>query len=330
MTAAPPAAEDVRPRVKPRDGTLALTVITPSLNHGRLIGPAIDSACPRADIAFEHLVIDGGSTDETGAELARRPWLDVHVRPELDSHEAMNYALGLARGEIIGFLNADDRYDPGALDTVVDHFVAHPNTLVLCGGMRIFVVEDGVERDVAVFYHTAPAEMQLELTFGNPGFNSWFFRCALLRRLGPFRVQYRIAADRDMLLRVVAATQPRVLERIVYHYRKHEGSRTMDPRGTNRQAMIMDHIRLVREQATEVWAHDPDMLALLARWDALERFKLFVRAVRYGTAPIWASLAATPWRHVPAALKLRRKWLRILAAHGRSAVDYCARPSKVV
>lgn len=293
---------------------LALTVITASLNHGRFIGAALDSARPRPGITHEHIVIDGNSTDETAQVLASRSRLDAYVMPGLDSHEALNYALGIAHGEVIGMLNADDRYDDGALNDVVDFFAANPRVEAVCGGMRFFREEAGEEQETGRFLHTTGGNLRLELTFGNPGFNSWFFRASLLRRLGGFRTQYRFAADRDLLLRLYALTTPVALPRIVYHYRVHEGSRTMDPRGTNRRAMILDHLQLVEEQSAQTWGHDRTMLAMLADWGALERFKLVVRALRYGESPVWPTILATPWHRVPTALFLRRRWLRILFA----------------
>jgi glycosyltransferase involved in cell wall biosynthesis len=288
-----------------------LTIITPSLNHGRFIGVAVDSACPRTDIPFEHLVIDAASTDETAAVLAARPRLDVHLMPNLDSHEALNYALTKAKGEIIGFLNSDDRYEDGALDAVMAHFRRNADVQALCGTMRFFNDTDGVEREIGIFPHHKGDDFRLELTFGNPGFNSWFFRRQLLHRLNGFRTYYRFAADRDLLLRLYGQTIPAVFDPLVYHYREHTGSRTMDPRGTNRQAMIMDHLRLVREQSADIWPGDPLMLDLLANWEALEKFKLFVRACRYQQSSVWPTLIGTPWHRVPTALALRRRWLRI-------------------
>ena len=290
----------------------ALTILTPSLNHGGFIGAAVDSARPRADITYEHLVIDGGSSDETARALAERPHLQVHVRPELDSHEALNYGLNLARGDVVGFLNADDRYEPGALDAVMDLFASHPEVDAVCGGMRFFYEEDETEKELRLFLHQSGEEMALELTFGNPGFNSWFIRRTALQRLGGFRPTYRFAADRDLLLRLYAMTTPMPLPRIVYHYRVHEGSRTMDPRGTNREAMIQDVLDIVRDQLAEIWVGDRKMRTMLARWEALEQFKLVVRAIRYGTGRIWPNVRATSWPRVPIALYLRRRWLRIL------------------
>jgi glycosyltransferase involved in cell wall biosynthesis len=315
----------------PRDAAgLALTVITPSLNHGEFVGTAVDSAIPRADIPFEHLVIDGGSTDATASVLADRPRLRVLVRPDLDSHEAMNLGLEIARGEVIGFLSCDDRYDPGALDAVVDYFNGNPTVEALCGTARQFITRDGREQEVCRFPHTGQDNMMLELTFGNPAFNSWFFRRSLLRRLGGFRVDFRLAADRDFQLRVAANTTPVVLPRLLYQYRCHPGSRTMDPRGTNRLAMIMDHIDMAQKQSMEVWPDNTAVRSLLANWAALERFKLFIWALRNRTVPLRDSLANMPWHRVPAALLLRRRWLRILSRQQDRRFVPSRRPSRLV
>lgn len=296
-----------------------LTVVTPSLNHGAFIGAAIDSARPTGDYRFEHIVVDAASTDDTHAALAARPHLTVLVRPELDSHEALNFALTMAHGDVIGFLNADDRYEPGILDAVMAHFAANPETMLLCGGMRVFIGLDGRENDDEMFQHLEGADMRLELTFGNPGFNSWFFRRSLLLDLEGFRTRYRFAADRDLLLRAYARAKPVPLRQLAYHYRKHEGSRTMDPRGTNRHAMIMDHLAIIATQLTELWTEDPAMRRLLIEWDALERLKLFVRAMRYDQRRAPGALLCVPWPLVPVALYRRSRWLRILRNGGHTA-----------
>ena len=290
-----------------------LTVLTPSLNHGRFIGQAVDSVRTRADIIFEHLVIDAASTDETSQVLAARPHIEVHLQPDLDSHEALNFGLARARGDIIGCINCDDHYEPGALDDVVDLFRANPDVEIVFGGIRFFFDVNGIEREIGQYFHQSGTNLRLELTFGNPGFNSWFFRRRLLERLGGFRPRFPFAADRDLLLRAYAQSTPRALRRIVYHYRAHEGSRTMDPRGTNRRAMILDHLRLIHEQTVEVWQQDQAMRELLAKWEALERFKLAIRSVRHAEGPIMPALLATPWRLVPSALRLRHRWQRLLA-----------------
>jgi glycosyltransferase involved in cell wall biosynthesis len=299
---------------------LKLTVVTPSLNYGRFVGRAIDSVGMQPGTDYQHIVVDGGSTDETLQVLSKRPGLSVHVQPGLDSHAAMNYALHLAQGDIVGFLNTDDFYEPSGVQAALAYFAEHPETQMLCGTMRVFHENNGAETLVSLFPHTDPANMALELTIGNPGFNSWFFRRSLLLQLQGFRTCFNFAADRDFLLRGYALAPPAVIPELVYHYRVHQASRTMDPRGTNRPAMIMDHITLIRDQMQKTWSGNPAMLSLLAHWDALERFKLVHRAVCFRGVSFWQSVLQTPWPRVPKALALRQRWLRILFSypHGGS------------
>lgn len=78
-----------------------LTVITPSLNHGKYLERTLESVLTQSYRNFEHVVVDGGSTDETVEILKRYP----HLRwiSEKDSHitEAYRKALLMARGRYI-------------------------------------------------------------------------------------------------------------------------------------------------------------------------------------------------------------------------------------
>jgi glycosyltransferase involved in cell wall biosynthesis len=295
---------------------LSLTILTASLNHGQYIGEAVDSVVLRDGIRREHFVIDGDSTDETHAELARRPGLDLRIRPGLDSHEALNHGLSLATGDIIGVLNSDDRYEPGILDEVIDFFTANPDVEAAASTMRFFTGRGPAEREVGRTAHVPARDMLLEITFGNPGFNSWFFRRRMLDRLGGFRPHYRFSADRDLLLRLLAATSPGVLPQLGYHYRVHTESRTMDPRMTNRERITREHVRLAADHVRHVWQHDPAGQAVLRDWHAVEAFKLVLRTAGRPDRAWWDALTGTPWLHLPAGLRRRRDWQRRAAAGG--------------
>jgi len=62
---------------------------------------------------FEHIVMDGGSTDGTLELLASYPHLRVVSRPDQGLYDALNKGIALARGEIIAQLNTDDMFEPG-------------------------------------------------------------------------------------------------------------------------------------------------------------------------------------------------------------------------
>lgn len=290
-----------------------LTIVTANLNHGRFLADAIDSA-RQPGVALEHWVIDGGSTDESHDVLAKCPDIKAEICPGLDSHAALNRGLALAQGQFIGFLNADDRYDSGCLSSIVAAFDDDPALDAICGGMRFFRVVSGHEIEISRYRHLEGAAQRLEVTFGAPGFNSWFFRTSSLRAAGGFRDEWHFAADRDLLMRLLSRTRPKALPDLVYHYRVHEGSRTLAPGKANRTAFAREHIRLARLHAKTDWADVPGGAGLLADWRALEGLRLLagLRHRALGRADM-ADLATTPWWRLPAALRHRRRWLATIA-----------------
>lgn len=111
-----------------------VSIITPSLNQGRFIRQTIESVLSQDYPRLEYLVMDGGSTDETLDILrgysTRLIWRSA---PDLGQADAVNSGFRLAKGEILGWLNSDDTYQPGAVSAAVEHLTAHPETAVVYG-----------------------------------------------------------------------------------------------------------------------------------------------------------------------------------------------------
>lgn len=91
------------------------TIITPSLNYGRFLGECLASVATQEGITLEHLVIDGGSTDDSAAVAARFPKVIWSQEPDKGMSDAINKGFDRAQGEWVMWLNADDRLKPGAL-----------------------------------------------------------------------------------------------------------------------------------------------------------------------------------------------------------------------
>jgi glycosyltransferase involved in cell wall biosynthesis len=129
------------------------SIVTPSLNQGRFLGEALESVRLQHHSDVEHLVLDGDSTDESVVLLRRldgKPkWEHVCWRSELDcgQSDALNRGFGLASGEIIGWLNADDRYRPGCFDHVAKAFADNPDVDVVYGDFTV-MNEEGVIQSV--------------------------------------------------------------------------------------------------------------------------------------------------------------------------------------
>lgn len=109
-----------------------VSIVTPAYNAACTIETAIQSVLRQDYAHVEHIVVDGASTDGTVAVLERYTdrvrWLS---EPDGGQSEAVNKGLALTRGEIIGWLNADDAYYPGAVRRAVNFLAAHPDVAMV-------------------------------------------------------------------------------------------------------------------------------------------------------------------------------------------------------
>jgi glycosyltransferase involved in cell wall biosynthesis len=97
-----------------------ISIVTPSLNQGAYIEENIKSVIDQKYPNFEHIIIDGGSTDGTIDILKKYKHLIWVSEKDGGQSEAINKGFKKARGEIIGWLNSDDCYEPNAFNTIVN------------------------------------------------------------------------------------------------------------------------------------------------------------------------------------------------------------------
>jgi glycosyltransferase involved in cell wall biosynthesis len=124
------------------------SIVTPSFNQAAFIGEALLSVREQNYAGLEHLIIDGGSSDQT-TDILRQyseqtTWNHMQwtSEPDRGQSDALNKGFARARGDIVGWLNSDDRYRPGCLDRVARAFDQHPEVDILYGDYR-WVDESG-------------------------------------------------------------------------------------------------------------------------------------------------------------------------------------------
>jgi len=176
-----------------------ISVITPTFNGAAYLEDAILSVKRQGGVAAEHIVIDAASTDSTLQILQRHSHLRWLSEPDHGQSDAINKGFLLATGDLVGWLNADDYYLPGALEAIARAAEQHPEADVIHGDC-IFVDPDGrilrskVEHDF---------DSQVLLYFGCyiPS-TSTFFRRRLIERGLLLDCDYRVAMDFEFFARL--------------------------------------------------------------------------------------------------------------------------------
>ncbi|RYE12381.1 MAG: glycosyltransferase [Sphingobacteriaceae bacterium] len=102
--------------------TLKLSVLTPSFNSGKYLERAIQSVLKQDYANWEHIIMDGGSTDNTLEVLKKYPHLSWKMEKDAGQADAMNKAFKASTGDIIVYLNADDYFEENVFATVIQAF----------------------------------------------------------------------------------------------------------------------------------------------------------------------------------------------------------------
>jgi glycosyltransferase involved in cell wall biosynthesis len=264
-----------------------LSIITPSLNGARFIAEMVESVTAAGpNIAFEHLILDAGSTDGTREILARYPHLRVVEGADEGSHDAMNRGLALAQGDIIGFINTDDRYTLGILGAVAERFAAEPALDTLLGRAVLLAERGDAWRVLREYPLCRDGGLDLnDLMYGIPCFNARFFRRRVFDRFGGFDLKFSFAADRHFLLRLaLSGAHGAVLDRPCYFYRSHGGSRTLDATRGNAQTICREHSAIAAALLVG-GGEGPARRRALCGWHAYEAARAALRGDPSGVTP---------------------------------------------
>jgi glycosyltransferase involved in cell wall biosynthesis len=229
--------------------SLLLSIITPTYNRANYIMDAVESVLSQDYPNVEHIIIDGQSKDGTLDLLARYPHLRVISEPDSGMYDALNKGLMKAQGDVIGWVNSDDLFLPGVFTDVMALFAAEPSLEAVVGGAVVF----SGPIDNPTILRTIPwietGELIPRLTQNSPVTNGWFFRRSVFDKVGVFDASCLYSGDRDFLLRMAfAGTNYQPLRKVVYSYRVHPGSFTINSLDSRDPGRGSVRIKVLTEQ----------------------------------------------------------------------------------
>jgi len=208
----------------------SITIVTPCLNAAATLREALASVRSQGYPRLEHVVVDGGSTDGTLELLKGAEGIRYVSEPDRGLSHAMNKGIAMAGGEAIGWLNADDRYLPGALERVGRALSERPDALWATGRCRIIDGQGEEIRRWVTAYKNALLRrysFALYLTQNFISAPATFVRQAGFEAAGLFDERYRISMDYDLYLRLGRYHDPVVIDEYLSDFRMVEGTLSM-------------------------------------------------------------------------------------------------------
>ncbi|MGA2051925.1 MAG: glycosyltransferase family 2 protein [Opitutales bacterium] len=194
---------------------MKISVLTPSFNSEAFIERAIQSVLAQDSDQWEHIVVDGGSTDGTLAILKKYPRLKWISEPDRGQSDAMNKAFRLSSGDLIGYLNSDDYYEPRVFQHVLDCF-ANSGADLVAGTLSTHLV--AANTTTLSIPPTRLDEILDPKQYGFP-YNpaSYFYRRAVQESIGPFPLEEHYAMDYWFLLRAYQSFKIHRTDRLLGH-----------------------------------------------------------------------------------------------------------------
>ncbi|MBS1507563.1 MAG: glycosyltransferase [Bacteroidetes bacterium] len=180
---------------------MKISLITVSYNSAATIKDTIDSIRSQDYPDIEYIVVDGNSKDNTVEILKENTslidrWIS---EPDKGIYDAMNKALKLATGEVVGILNSDDFYSSNQIISQVATAFQDPTTDAVFGDL-VFVDPRNLKKVVRKYSSANWHPKKFARGF-MPAHPTFFVRRKFYEQFGLFKTDYRIAADYELLIR---------------------------------------------------------------------------------------------------------------------------------
>ena len=173
-----------------------ITVITAVYNSDKYLEECLNSLYSQKSKNFEHIVVDGGSNENTIQILKKFDdkidyWFS---KKDLGIYDAFNRGMILARGEYLGFLNSDDKFTENALDILNKYILLYPNKDFIFGA---------VQKHWGILHGYKPYKIHWSWGFYSSHSTGFFIKKSSAKKVGLYNIKYKYSADYDYFFRMI-------------------------------------------------------------------------------------------------------------------------------
>ncbi|KAA3642759.1 MAG: glycosyltransferase [Chloroflexi bacterium] len=203
-----------------------VSIVTPSYNQAQYLEATIKSVMRQTYFRFEHIVIDGGSTDGSIEILEKYDhqlayWVS---EPDKGQTDAINKGFAKANGHILAWLNSDDTYEPHAMAQAVEYLEANRDIGLVYGDANFI---DSAGEVIGRFPAAQTDYKRLREGYVHVPQQAAFWRAKLWRKVGPLDPDFYFAMDYDLWVRLAKISQIKYLPGVWANFRLHGDSKTI-------------------------------------------------------------------------------------------------------
>lgn len=183
---------------------MKVSIITVSFNSAKTIADTIESVLSQDFPDIEYIIVDGNSSDDTVKIIRQYEHRISKWISEQDEgmYDAMNKGIAMATGDVIGILNSDDIYMNNHVISELMALMQEKNAQVVFADL---ILVDQNDNSKVLRYYDSGQFHPDKFRFGwMPAHPTVFVRRELYQAVGPFSTTYQIAADYEMLIRMLA------------------------------------------------------------------------------------------------------------------------------
>ncbi len=181
---------------------MKVSIVTAALNAAQTISDCIKSVSIQTHEDIEHIIVDGGSADDTILILDNyNNNISWSSEPDGGIYDAMNKGLHRATGDIIGFLNSDDMYSNELVIETVVAYLADPD-MQTCYGDILYVDRNKPDKVIRRWICGTYQKNNFKKGW-MPPHPAFFVKKNIYEEYGGFNLNFRLASDYEIMLRLL-------------------------------------------------------------------------------------------------------------------------------